>query len=117
MGTGFLDRSVCHYQDLIRILDDGQGMGNHYHGLFRLEQIGDGLLDRQLVLDVQGCRGLVQQQNRAVLQNGTGDGQPLALPAREQIAVLAGRGIIALFHPADKSVTVGLPAGCLNLRV
>ena len=61
MGAGLLDRSVRHHKNLIRILDDGQGMGDHHHGLFLLEQIGDGLLDRQLVLDVQGCGSLVQQ--------------------------------------------------------
>ena len=36
-------------------------MGDHHHGLFLLEQIGNGLFHRQLVLDVQGCGGLVQQ--------------------------------------------------------
>ena len=62
MGTGLSDLPVCHHQNLVRILDDGQGMSNHYHGLFLFQQIGDGLFYRQLILNIQGCRTLFPER-------------------------------------------------------
>ena len=50
-------------------------------------------------------------------QNGPGNGDALALPAGEQISILARGGIIALFHAADKAVAVCLPAGRLDFLV
>ena len=40
------------------------------------------VLDQQLGLGIQRRGGLVQNQNRRVLQQRPRDGQPLALPAR-----------------------------------
>ena len=92
-------------------------MGDHHHGLFLPEQVGDGLFHRQFVLDVQGCCGLVQQQNGAVLQNGPGYGDALALAAGEPIAILPGGGIVSLFHVSDEAVAVGRPAGRLDFSI
>lgn len=48
------------------------------------------LFNGQFILDVQGCRGLIQQQDRTVFQNSPGDREALPLTTGEQVAVLAG---------------------------
>src|SRR5699024_2294713 len=85
--------------------------------LFLFQQIGDGLLYCQLVLDVKGRRCFIQKQNRAVFQDSAGDGNSLTLTAREKVSVFAGRRIVSLFHPADEAVTISLPAGSLDFLV
>jgi hypothetical protein len=44
-------------------------------------EIVQGALDLDLGLRVQGGSGLVQDQDRGVLQKGTGNGDPLPFPA------------------------------------
>ena len=65
-------------------------MSNHYHRFLRFQQIDDSLFNGQFILDVQGCRGLIQQQDRTVFQNSPGDREALPLTTGEQVAVLAG---------------------------
>ncbi len=65
-------------------------MSNHYHSFLRFQQIDDSLFNGQFILDVQGCRGLIQQQDRTVFQNSPGDREALPLTTGEQVAVLAG---------------------------
>ena len=86
-------------------------MSNHYHSLFLFQQIGDGLLYCQFILNVKGRCTLDRVLDRAVFQDSAGDGNSLTLTAREKVSVLAGRRIVSLFHLADEAVTVGLPAG------
>ena len=59
-------------KNLICIFDDGKGMSNHYHSLFLFQQIGNGLLYCQLVLDVKGRGCFIQKQDRAVFQDSAG---------------------------------------------
>ena len=65
-------------------------MSNHHHSFLRFQQIDDSLFNGQFILDVQGCRGLIQQQDRTVFQNSPGDREALPLTTGEQVAVLAG---------------------------
>ena len=73
VSTGFSNLSARYHKDLICIFDDGKGMSNHYHSLFLFQQIGDGLLYCQFVLDVKGRRCFIQKQDRAVFQDSAGD--------------------------------------------
>src|SRR5699024_7737678 len=117
VSTGFSNLSVRYHKDLICIFDNGKGMSNHYHSLFLFQQIGDGLLYGKLVLDIKGRCCFIQKQDRAVFQDSAGDGNPPTLTAREKVSVLAGRRIVSLFHLANETVTISLPASSLDFLV
>ena len=57
-----------------------------------------------LALGVEGAGGLVEQQDRRVLQERAGDGDPLALAAGEPRAGLADPGVVALGQGQDEVV-------------
>ena len=59
-------------------------------------------LHRALALGVEGGGGLVEEQDRRVLQDGAGDGDALALAAGERHAALADHGGVALRQGADE---------------
>ena len=52
-------------------------------------------VDALLHLDVDGAGGVVEDQDGRVDQQGAGDGDPLALAARERVAALADHGLVA----------------------
>ena len=54
------------------------------------------LLHLRLALGVERAGRLVEQQDRRVLQEGAGDGDPLALAAGQPRAGLADQGVVAL---------------------
>ena len=49
-----------------------------------------------LHLDVDGAGGVVEDQDRRVDEQGPGDGDALALAAREGVAPLADHGVVAV---------------------
>ncbi len=67
------------------------------------------LHDHRLGLHIDGARGLVQNEHRAVLQKGAGDGDALALAARELDPALSYLGVIALGKSDDELVGVRRP--------
>ena len=66
-----------------------------------------GLLHGGLAFRIQGARGLVQHEDGTVGQHGAGDGDALALAARELDAALAGDGVEALGQILDELQRVG----------
>ena len=60
-----------------------------------LHQPLDGLLDRRLGLGVDARRGLVEDQDPRVLEDGARDRDALALAAGETLAALADEGVVA----------------------
>src|SRR2546428_12194289 len=64
------------------------------------------LHDRRLRLVIDGARRLVQDEHWAVLQEGPGNGDALALAAREWDAALAHLGVIGPREPDDELVGV-----------
>ena len=67
-------------------MGDDEG-GAALHGLIQRD------LHQPLVLGVQRAGRLVQQQDRRVADQGPGDGQTLALAARQALAALAQRRV------------------------
>ena len=57
----------------------------------RPESVVDLLFD----LDVDGARGIVEDQDRRVHEQRAGDGDPLALTTRERVAALADDRVVA----------------------
>ena len=74
--------ALIHHHDALELLDGGEAMGDH-HGGAAHHQIGQALLHQQFILGIQRAGGFVQQQQRRIAQDGAGDGQALALAARQ----------------------------------
>ena len=74
------------------------------HGGASLHQPLQGVLNLALVFRVERGGRLVEQEDRRVLQEGAGDGDPLALAAGEPRARLADGGVVALGQVKDELV-------------
>ena len=74
-----------------------------------------GALDFPLGAGVQRAGGLVQQQDRRVLEDGAGDGDALLLAARQFQAALAHHGVIAHRQLHDELVDLGQARRFLDL--
>ena len=64
-------------------------------------------VDALLHLDVDGAGGVVEDEDRWVDQEGAGDGDALALPARERVATLADHGVVAVGQAVDEAGGTG----------
>ena len=73
-------RPLSSHEDQIGIGDGRQAMGDDEGGAALAERI-ERLLDAALGFGVEGAGCLVQDQDRRVLQNGTGDRKALTLTA------------------------------------
>jgi hypothetical protein len=69
---------MLHHHDLVGVLEGGQPVGDRQHRAF-LELVGDHLLDKGIVPDVDVGRGLVDEHHLAVLKEGAADAQQLLL--------------------------------------
>ena len=70
--AAFSDAAVVHHKNLVSVPDGGQSVGNGDNRL-AVSQLGDRLLDEMLILRVDSGRGLVQNDDGRVLENGSGD--------------------------------------------
>ena len=75
------DAALVHHEDAVRLLHGGEAMGDDQRrpAFMTLQRT----LNQGLVLGIERARRLVEQQDRRVLEDGAGDGEPLALAARE----------------------------------
>ena len=74
-----------------------------------------GVLDQHLRFRIEAGRGLVEDQDRRICQEGARDRHALALAARKFDAALAHQRAIALRQPADEVVRAGLLCRLLDL--
>src|SRR6185295_18212121 len=74
-------------------------------------------LDQRLRFRIEAGGRLVQDQYRRVGQEGAGEGDALALAARELDATLADQGRVALGQLGDEVVRVGELGRTLDLRL
>ena len=97
------DSSVFQYDDVSRIHDVPQGMGDDQHRLSGA-QIGDGLMNTVFVPGVQRRCRLIQDHHRGVLQDRSGDAQALPFPSGEGPAVLRQDRIVSFRQFLDKLI-------------
>ncbi len=72
-----------------------------------LDKCVDGLLHLHLVFRVERCGRFVQQNDRRILQYGTGDGYALLLAAGERATAFAHHRVVSLRQAHDEIVAAG----------
>jgi hypothetical protein len=81
MGSMLNDRAVLHDVNTVGIADGGQAVGDNDRGAM----FGDDVkrsLNRGFGFVIDGAGGFIQDQDRRVFQDGTGDRETLTLTAR-----------------------------------
>ena len=104
------------HEDAVGVDHAGQPM-RHDEDRAPAHEAPERVLDHRLVLRIDRRQRLVQQQDRRVPQQRAGDGDALALPAREADAALADHRRVALRQAGDEAVRVGRPRRRLDLGV
>ena len=110
MRAGFDDAAFVHDDDAVGLAHGRQAVGNDEHGA-ALADVLHVALDDGLRLVVQGAGGFVQDEDAGVGEQGAGDGDALALPAREAAALFAHQGVVAFGQFADEVVGSGQLGG------
>ena len=114
MGAALDDLPVLEHQNLVGALDGGQSVGNDERGA-AAAQGPQPVLDHRLAFTVEAGSRLVEDQEPRVRQNRPGDGDTLALPARQLDAPLADDRIVAVRKLLDELVAVRDAADLLDL--
>jgi hypothetical protein len=114
VGAALDDAAGLHHQDLVRVDHGGQAVRDDQRGLV-LRGALQFRLDGALVGAVQGRRGLVEDQDRRVLQQRAGDGHALLLAAGQLEAALAHHGLVALGRGLDEGVDARGARGFFHL--
>src|SRR5436309_7466953 len=110
------DAAVLDHQDLVGAPDGREPVGDDEGGAV-LHQVGEARLDERLGLGVEARGGLVEDQDARVGQDGAGDGDALALPAREPHAALADDGVEPLRETVGELVDVRDVTGLAELGI
>ena len=108
--------AVLHDIDLIHWRDRSQAMGDRDHRSPR-RQLADRAVDRRFGARIQGGRGFIQHQDRRIAQDGTGNGDALALAAGQPPARLAHVGIVSVRQGHDEVVYLGLTGSRFDFRI
>uniref|UniRef100_A0A0A8XUT2 Uncharacterized protein n=1 Tax=Arundo donax TaxID=35708 RepID=A0A0A8XUT2_ARUDO len=110
------DGAALQDGDEVGLADGGEAVGDHQRGATDHEAV-QRLLHQLLRLGVERAGGLVQQQDRRVLEHGAGDGDPLLLTAGQLQAAITHLGVVAVGQLDDEGVGVSDPGGLLHLRL
>lgn len=114
VGAALRDATSVNHKDLVRIADGRKPMRNRHNGLV-CRKLCYGMLYERLVLGINACRGLVQDDDRCILQKGTRNGDPLLLASRQCRASFADARVKPLRQLHDEVVAARAPCGLLDL--
>ena len=114
VGAFLHDAALVEHGDPVGEADGGQAVRDEDDGP-ALGEIGESLLHDVLALGVEIGGGLVQDEDRGILQERSREGDPLPLPPGELHAALPGQALVAVGHRDDEVVGVGGPGGALDL--
>ena len=104
--AGLDDLSPLDHDDLVRVADGAQPVGDDDDGLALVEgvQVPD---DRLLVVGVERVRGLVEEDIVRILVDGPGDEDALLLPLAQPDPVGADHRVVAEGQALDELLDVG----------
>jgi len=97
---------MIHDQDLIHPLQTHQSMRDQ-QGCLSPDHLVEGFQDLPFGLNIEICRGLVQNKDGGILDQKARDRQPLALSARQALSLFADMGVIAMGCSEDEVMDVG----------
>ena len=124
-----VERHVAHELVVAAVGDDAPTI-EHHHAVGeadRREPVGDDqrgapvheraqrAVDLELALGVDRAGGVVEHEDARVDEQGAGDGDALALTARQRVAALADDGVVAVGQLQDEVVRAGCPRRRLDL--
>lgn len=116
MGPVFDDLAGLQHEEPVGVAHRRELVGDTERGPIRYQFLERPLDDDLgLVVDVGGC--LVEDDYLGVAQDDTRDRDPLALPARQPVALLADRRLVPVFEIGDEFVSVGSLCGRADLLV
>ncbi len=105
----FDDPAVRNHRDEVGPTDGCQSVGYHQRGSVSHQTV-ERASHRQLGLRIEGRGGLVEDEDRGILEEGTGDGQALALATGKPEAGLADHRVESPGQIANELVSI-CPAG------
>ena len=108
MGAAVHDAPAFEHQHLVGVGHRLQVVGDDDAGLARHEAV-ERLAHFGFTLPVEPGHRLVQDEHGGVADQGTGDGDALALPAREGRPALADHRVVAVLQLANEFVRVRRP--------
>ena len=97
-----MTRPAFEHVDAVGVAHGRQAVGDHDRGA-ALRHPGERALDGRLGLVVHRGGGLVEHEDRRVAQDRPGDGEPLALAARQLLAPLADHRVVAVGQRCDEA--------------
>ena len=101
MAATFDNPALLHDDDAVGMAHGAEPMGDHQRGAAGCDLV-EGALDRGLGFVVHGCGGLIEDQHRWIFEDGAGQGDPLALTAREPLAPFAHHRVEAVRQGLDE---------------
>ena len=114
MASLLHDTPLMQYAYNIRIADRGQSV--RYDDSRSIgHQFLNGILYQTFTFRVECRRGLIQNQNRRILQNGSCNTDSLPLASRQLASTVADVGLITLGHLHDEVVRIGYACCMLHL--
>ena len=105
-----------HHNNAIGFFDRRQTVGNHDAGAVLHETI-QSLLHQTLRLVVKRAGRFIQNQDGCIFQNRTGNGNTLALAARQFIAIVANVHVPAFRLLLNKLPQIRSAQSIFNLRI
>ena len=106
VAAGLGDAAFVDHQNAVGVDHAGQAVGEDQRGASPHQAV-ERLLDDRLVAGVDRRERLVEHQDRRVAQQRPGDGDALALAARQADAALADHRAVALGKALDEVAGVG----------
>src|SRR5262245_48858021 len=97
---------MAHDQDLIRLANSAQSVGDDKTGAVQHEAF-ERFLDQLFRRRIHAGGGLVEDQDRGILQKGPGDAHSLLFSNAEFHTTLANARVVALGQVLNKLVTIG----------
>ena len=114
MAAGLDDAALVHHHDTVGALHGGEAVGNDERGAV-LHQLFQRGLHQAFAFRVERRGGFVEQQDGAVGEERTGDGDALALTAGQAHAALPQVGVVALRQLAHEFIRVSGVAGSAHV--
>ena len=114
MCAGLYQPAFIKHNNPIGLLNSGKAMRDDQRGAPSHQHL-QRLLDQVFGLRIQRGGGLIQQQDRRIAQQRAGDGDALALPARQTRPALSDPGLVSFRELRDELVGVSRFSGCAHL--